>query len=180
MTGYPHAQHEPLPGSIDPKYPAKFADALDVEKSAGCGDSESGPENSPHFDAALPEEQSSSPVPQKIPFKEQPDSDDPFTYPEGGLRAWLVAFGAFCAMFAGFGILNTIGIFDAYLRNNQLQKESESTVSWIWSIYTFLCFFCGLQIGPVFDAKGPRLLIFGGSVLLILSLMLFGLCTGMF
>lgn len=110
---------------------------------------------------------------------ERSDTDDPSTYPEGGLRAWLVAFGAFCGMFAGFGVLNSIGIFNAYLQNNQLRGEDESTVSWIFSIYSFMCFFCGLQIGPIFDAKGPRMLILSGSVLLVLSVMLLGLCTGM-
>jgi hypothetical protein len=29
------------------------------------------------------------------------------TYPEGGLRAWLVVFGSFCGMLAGFGFMNT-------------------------------------------------------------------------
>ena len=107
------------------------------------------------------------------------DCDDPATYPEGGLRAWLVTFGSFCAMFAGFGVLNTIGVFQAYLQDNQLRHLNESQVSWIFSLYAFLTFFCGLQIGPIFDAKGPRLLILTGSVLLVISIMLVGLCTGM-
>ena len=32
------------------------------------------------------------------------------TYPEGGLRAWLVVVGSFSGMFAGFGYMNTIGV----------------------------------------------------------------------
>lgn len=44
-------------------------------------------------------------------------------------------------------------------------------------MYSFLVFFCGLQIGPVFDAKGPRLLILGGSVLTVFCMMLLGQCT---
>lgn len=104
--------------------------------------------------------------------------DDPADYPEGGLRAWLVTFGAFCGMFAGFGVLNTIGIFQAYLSTHQLKRYDDSTNAWIFSIYAFVLFFCGLQIGPVFDAKGPRLLILMGSFCLIVGMMLLGLCTG--
>lgn len=29
------------------------------------------------------------------------------TYPEGGLRGWLVVFGSFCGMLASFGFMNT-------------------------------------------------------------------------
>jgi hypothetical protein len=29
------------------------------------------------------------------------------TYPEGGLQAWLVVFGCFCGVLAGFGFMNT-------------------------------------------------------------------------
>lgn len=103
---------------------------------------------------------------------------DEHDYPEGGLKAWMVTFGGWCAMVCGLGLLNTIGPLQAYLVTHQLQSYSESTVSWIFSIYVFLVFFCGLQIGPIFDAKGPRLLIFIGSVLTVLSIMLLGLCTG--
>lgn len=103
--------------------------------------------------------------------------EDGNTYPEGGLRAWLVAFGSFTAMFAGFGILNTIGIFQAYISANQLKDYDESIVSWIFSIFAFLTFFCGLQIGPIFDARGPRIMIALGSAALVVSIMLLGECT---
>jgi hypothetical protein len=32
---------------------------------------------------------------------------DQVTYPEGGLQAWLVVFGCFCGVLAGFGFMNT-------------------------------------------------------------------------
>lgn len=41
----------------------------------------------------------------------------------------------------------------------------------------FLAFFGGLQIGPVFDAKGPRLLILSGSILMVAAVLLMGICT---
>ncbi|KAL8939555.1 MAG: hypothetical protein Q9216_003286 [Gyalolechia sp. 2 TL-2023] len=92
------------------------------------------------------------------------------TYPDGGWPAWLVVLGSFSGMLASFGLMNTIGTFQAYLITHQLADVSPSAVGWIFSIYAFLSFACGLQIGPVFDAKGPRWLVFGGTVCLVLSM----------
>jgi ABC-type uncharacterized transport system permease subunit len=41
----------------------------------------------------------------------------------------------------------------------------------------FLSFFGGLQIGPVFDKKGPFWLILAGAILLPLAILLMGFCT---
>ena len=92
------------------------------------------------------------------------------TYPDGGLQAWLVVLGSFSGMLAAFGLMNTIGTFQAYLITHTLANESPSAVGWIFSIYAFLAFGCGLQIGPVFDAKGPRWLVFGGTVCLVVGM----------
>ena len=102
--------------------------------------------------------------------------DEP--YPEGGLRAWLVVFGSFSGMMAGFGYMNTIGTYQAYLSTHQLSNYNEATIGWIFSVYIFLAFGCGIQIGPVFDAYGPRMLILAGSILLLLSVFLMSICTG--
>ncbi|EON69004.1 hypothetical protein W97_08262 [Coniosporium apollinis CBS 100218] len=99
------------------------------------------------------------------------------TYPEGGLQAWLVVLGSFCGMLAAFGLMNTIGVLQAYLSTNQLSNYSESQIGWIFSLYVFLSFFCGIQIGPVFDAHGPKWLILAGNVLLVVSTLLLGVCT---
>lgn len=97
--------------------------------------------------------------------------DDGDTFPEGGLRAWLVVLGSFSGMTASFGILNSAGTFQAYLSMHQLAHESPSAVGWIFSLNAFLTFFCGVQIGPVFDAYGPRWLVFAGTVILLGGLM---------
>lgn len=103
------------------------------------------------------------------------DSDEEI-YPEGGLRAWLVVFGSFTAMVASFGLLNTIGTFQAYLSTHQLHSLDQGTIAWIFSLYVFLSFFSGVQIGPIFDAKGPRILVLAGSISLVVSMMLLGSC----
>ncbi|KAL9021958.1 MAG: hypothetical protein Q9185_000829 [Variospora sp. 1 TL-2023] len=92
------------------------------------------------------------------------------TYPEGGLQAWLVVLGSFSGMLAAFGLMNIIGTFQAYLITHQLADTSPSTVGWIFSLYVFLAFGCGLQIGPIFDRKGPRWLVFAGSVCLVVGM----------
>ena len=92
-------------------------------------------------------------------------------YPEGGLRAYSVVFGSFCGMLAAFGLMNTIGVYQTYISTHQLSSYSDSAVGWIFGLYLFLAFFCGIQIGPVFDAKGPRWLILSGSVCLVGAIM---------
>lgn len=99
------------------------------------------------------------------------DQADGHAFPEGGLRAWLVVLGSFSGMTASFGILNSAGTFLAYLSTHQLVHESPSAVGWIFSLYAFLTFFCGVQIGPVFDAYGPRWLVFAGTVCLVGGMM---------
>ncbi|KPI41109.1 Riboflavin transporter MCH5 [Cyphellophora attinorum] len=99
------------------------------------------------------------------------------TYPEGGFAAWFCVFGSFCGLMCALGMMNTIGTYQAYLSANQLSDQTESAVGWIFGIYAFLSFFCGIQIGPWFDAKGPRVPVALGSVLILATYLLLGLCT---
>lgn len=99
-------------------------------------------------------------------------------YPEGGLRAWLVVLGAWFSMLASFGLLNTIAVFQTYTLSHQLKGYSEGTVGWVFSIYTFLTFFCGVYIGPVFDKYGPKWLITAGGVCTVGGMVLVSFCTG--
>ena len=121
--------------------------------------------------SALNKANHSLPDPTKEPISteknESPDQDEAHYFPEGGLRAWLVVLGSFSGMTASFGVLNSAGTFQVYLSMNQLAHESPSAVGWIFSLYAFLTFFCGVQIGPIFDAYGPRWLVFAGTVCLV-------------
>jgi MFS family permease len=47
--------------------------------------------------------------------------------------------------------MNTLGIFQAYISTHQLSTYSEGTIGWIFSIYTFMAWFCGIFVGPLFD-----------------------------
>jgi hypothetical protein len=77
--------------------------------------------------------------------------DDPIgvseAYPERGLKAYSVVLGAWLILFPASGLLNSTGIFQAWLFEHQLQGYSESKIAWIFSIFAFLFFFGGLGVG---------------------------------
>jgi uncharacterized membrane protein len=100
------------------------------------------------------------------------------TYPEGGLQAWLVVAGSWFAMIASMGLMNSIAVFQAYTLSHQLEGISESTVGWIFSIYTWLAFFGGVYIGPVFDKYGPKWLVVAGCACTVGALIGMSFCTG--
>ena len=97
-----------------------------------------------------------------------------------------MVLGSFCGMVASFGIMNTIGTFQAYLAEHQLREYSEGQVGWIFGVYAFISFFGGIQIGPIFDCYGPKWLLVSGTVSVVASLMLLSvsqceaLCLGGF
>ncbi|VUC33223.1 unnamed protein product [Clonostachys rosea] len=99
------------------------------------------------------------------------------TYPEGGLQAWLVVVGSWFSLLSSLGLMNTIALFQAYVLTHQLKDYNEGTVGWIFSIYTFLAFFCGVFIGPVFDKYGPRWLVVAGSALTVIGVLAMSWCT---
>ena len=125
--------------------------------------------SAPHVSNRPPPTPTHGPIPSEKTTPQ--DQAGEHTFPEGGLRAWLVVLGSFSGMTASFGILNSAGAFQAYLSTHQLVHESPSAVGWIFSLYAFLTFFCGVQIGPIFDAYGPRWLVFAGTVCLVGGMM---------
>lgn len=78
-------------------------------------------------------------------------------YPEGGLSAWLVVFGAWCAMIPSMGLLNTIGVLQAWVAEHELKHYSESNVGWIFSTYAFFLYIGGAQIGKSLLGVGTAL-----------------------
>lgn len=97
-------------------------------------------------------------------------------YPEGGLEAHSVVFGCFCALFGSLGIVNSAGSFQAWVSEHQLKDYSDASIAWIFGTIAFLMFFGGLQIGPIFDAKGPRVLVWIGTPMVLASMVILGFC----
>lgn len=100
------------------------------------------------------------------------------TYPEGGRDAWLVVLGAWCGLTASLGIYNTAGVFQVVISQTILPEESSSTLGWIFSIYAFMNWICGVQIGPTFDAMGPRALLIAGTICTLIGIFTLSVCTG--
>lgn len=101
---------------------------------------------------------------------QNPATIDPANPPDGGSEAWLVILGAWCVLFVQFGILTGFGQFESYYEAHQLSAYSKSTISWIGSLQTFMCFAGGLFSGRWFDAHGARLLIVGGTTTAVAAL----------
>jgi MFS family permease len=129
-------------------------------------------ESEQHSSSPTKSSETSGPESNTPPFTEEE-----FTYPEGGLRAWLVVVGSWCGIFASFGIGNTLATFQAYFSEHQLASYSPSQIGWIFSIWTFLTFACGIYTGSLFDVYGPRWLVLPGSICVVLMVFLLGICT---
>ncbi|KAK6814206.1 hypothetical protein RU639_009956 [Aspergillus parasiticus] len=99
------------------------------------------------------------------------------TYPEGGRDAWLVVLGAWCGLTASLGIYNTAGVFEVVVSKVLLPEYSQSTIGWIFSVYAFVNWVCGVQVGPTFDAMGPRALIIAGMVCTLIGIFALSVCT---
>ncbi|KAF4827353.1 MFS transporter asaE [Colletotrichum tropicale] len=97
-------------------------------------------------------------------------------YPEGGKDAWLVVAGAWCAMIPSMGLLNTLAVLQAWVTENELQGLPESTIGWVFSTYAFFLYFCGAQVGPIFDAHDVRYLVIPGCIGIVAAIMLMSLC----
>lgn len=104
--------------------------------------------------------------------------DNKVTYPEGGRDGWLVVLGAFCGLTASLGIYNTSGVFSAVIAETILPEESPSTLGWIFSVYAFVNWVCGVQVGPTFDAIGPRALLIAGTICTAVGIFTLSVCTG--
>ncbi|RAL15732.1 MFS general substrate transporter [Aspergillus homomorphus CBS 101889] len=94
-------------------------------------------------------------------------------YAEGGSRAWLVVFGAWCALVPAWGIMNTAGVLYLWTSTHQLKNYPESSYGWIYSAYGFFVYFAGAPMGMIFDAWGPTYLVVMGSLGMVVSLICF-------
>ena len=97
------------------------------------------------------------------------------TPPDGGVKSWLTVFGAWCSYFSSFGWVSSVGVFQTYYEQDQLHAYSPSQIAWIPSVQVFIMQFAGLTFGSIFDSFGPRPLLFGGSLLHVLGLMMLSL-----
>ncbi|KAK0389163.1 hypothetical protein NLU13_2738 [Sarocladium strictum] len=112
----------------------------------------------------------------EIDTQQPPAASVVSAYPERGLKAYSVIMGAWFALFPPSGLLNSLGIFQAYLSRNQLSSYSESEIGWLSSVFAFLFFFGGLQVGPIFDRYGLAILLPTGCFGLVVCLVITSFC----
>ncbi|KAJ1715702.1 monocarboxylate transporter [Aspergillus flavus] len=106
----------------------------------------------------------------EIPIIQQDTTHSDF--PEGGRQAWLVVFGAWCALFCTFGLITCIGVFLEYYKNGPLEKYTASQISWITSVQVFLQVGSSILWGRLYDSYGPRWLLLLGTPLYCFGLMM--------
>ncbi|KAJ3511804.1 hypothetical protein NLJ89_g3887 [Agrocybe chaxingu] len=93
------------------------------------------------------------------------------TFPDGGLRAWLVVLGVFLTQFATFGYTNAYGVYnDFYVREYLVNTSTSSQISWIGSVQLFLVLSVGLISGRGFDSGYFYHLMIAGAALFVFSL----------
>lgn len=90
---------------------------------------------------------------------------DPDNFPDGGTQAYLVLIGAFCGLFTAFGISNSAGAIESYVKNNQLEGVDQTLVSWVFSLHLAILYFGGVFFGPVFDKFGAKKPLLVGTIL---------------
>ncbi|PYH97422.1 MFS general substrate transporter [Aspergillus ellipticus CBS 707.79] len=100
-------------------------------------------------------------------------AEDPASFPDGGWQAWSVVLGAWCAVFPTMGIMNLTGLLEEWLAEYQLRGRSKASISWIFSLWYFLFYLGGIQIGPVFDTHGLKYTLIPGCIGMALSMMVF-------
>ncbi|CAI4823792.1 ALI_HP2_G0051070.mRNA.1.CDS.1 [Saccharomyces cerevisiae] len=96
--------------------------------------------------------------------KEEDSNEEIESFPEGGFKAWVVTFGCFLGLIACFGLLNSTGVIENHLQDNQLSSESVSTIGWLFSLFLFVCFASCIISGTYFDRNGFRTIMIVGTV----------------
>lgn len=111
---------------------------------------------SPHNMGSSEETREQPSVASNEKTEDGPEPKPEDTFPEGGLRAWLVAAGTACVLFATLGYSNCFGIFQSYYTLHQLKGETPDNISWIGSTQMVVMFLTGCVSGPLFDRYGAN------------------------
>ncbi|KAB5563589.1 major facilitator superfamily domain-containing protein [Coniochaeta sp. 2T2.1] len=87
------------------------------------------------------------------------------------VEPWLTVWGSFCLTVATYGLHSAIGLFQTYWRGHQLAAGdySDSSISWIPSIFGFLTCFFASPTGVLFDLYGSSVLLPVSSAVYLLS-----------
>ncbi|ESZ93879.1 hypothetical protein SBOR_5737 [Sclerotinia borealis F-4128] len=110
------------------------------------------------------------------PSSELSEKDVPPKDSEWNTRSCLAIIGAFSIMFCSVGFINAFGVFQEYYAKNMLADKSASDISWLGSFNVFCMFGGTFAAGYLNDIYGPKPLVYGGSITMLLALFMTSLC----
>ncbi|KAL0569492.1 hypothetical protein V5O48_012474 [Marasmius crinis-equi] len=120
---------------------------------------------------------------RQTPIEEKSLSDsrkggeqDVVELPDGGLRAWLVVFGAMCNHFCSLGYISAWGTFQAYYQGTILRTSTPADIAWVGSIQVGLSLMPGLVVGRLLDMGYCRPSLAVSSALIIIGTFLVPEC----
>ncbi|KAJ3026674.1 UNVERIFIED_CONTAM: hypothetical protein HDU68_005260 [Siphonaria sp. JEL0065] len=106
----------------------------------------------------------------------EPELQEPDLFPDGGVQAWLVVFGAFTAHCV-YGITYSFGIYNSYY--SDLGIGSASQIAMIGSLGSAAVDGIGLISSTLAEKYGFRQVMFAGTILLSLGLFLSSFTTSL-
>ncbi|KAK0202246.1 major facilitator superfamily domain-containing protein, partial [Desarmillaria ectypa] len=89
---------------------------------------------------------------------------------DGGLKAWSTVLGASLVGLCTFRFVNGYGAFSDYYNETYLSDYSAALISTVGALQVFLLYILAGFSGAVFDAVGPRLLIPGSGIIVVVSI----------
>ena len=69
------------------------------------------------------------------------------------------------------------GVFQTYYESHTLSHRSQSDIAWIGSLQSGLLLIVCLFVGPVYDAGYTTLLLYVGTIVIVLGLLIASLCS---
>lgn len=99
------------------------------------------------------------------------DKNDGVWIPDGGAKAWINLIGAFAGLTGAMGSINSNGALQEYITQNIFPNYSQSTLGWMFSLFSFTCFGLVLFVGPLFESFGSRVCMTIGISLFTLGYM---------
>jgi len=72
--------------------------------------------------------------------------------------------------------MNAYGVFQTFYKLDLLSSQSSSNISWIGSTQAFLMFLVSIIAGPLFDAGYLKSLLWVGSALTVVGMLLTSFC----
>ncbi|KAJ5964551.1 Major facilitator superfamily domain general substrate transporter [Penicillium vulpinum] len=125
-------------------------------------------------------EKGTTPVDPEItdlaPITENEESPEPSTATvKSKVHACLQVLGAFFIFFNVWGLNLSFGTFQSFYALNYISSSTSSDIAWIGTVQSWLLIVGGLLSGPLFDLGYNQSLIFVGSILGVIGMMMLSL-----